>query len=90
MPTGRVFVAVLEANPRCKLGCYGTGTVKHTKTVRLTKVSKDSICACAFVQYMEEDFELVLQHMAELAGRKVSSKAGIVSLDEARQELAEK
>lgn len=78
------FIAVLEPNPKCKMGCNGTGKITHYIKKQGKEARKKSICACAFIQYDNDDFEQVLTHMAKLVGRKVSRKSGVVTPDEAR------
>ncbi|KKN53600.1 hypothetical protein LCGC14_0600960 [marine sediment metagenome] len=79
-----VFVAVLEPNPNCKLGCNGSGKIRHYRKVDTQEHRKICICSCVFIQYESDDFEEVLKHMAKLSGRPVGRKSGIVTAEEAR------
>ena len=77
------FVAVLKPDPKCK-NCLGRGKIKQLIVKGGNEYRKVSICACAFIEYENDDFEQVLTHMAKLVGRKVSRKSGIVTPDEDR------
>ena len=78
-----IFIAILEPNPKCK-DCRGTGKIRYYTKKRGQEARKISICGCCFIQYENDNFEEVLKKMAELAGRKVSRKSGVILANETK------
>jgi len=89
------FVAVLEPNDKCNLGCHGTGEIRHLIKKGTKSATKQSICPCCEVTLLSQDPNETLEQLAEITGRSVAEfRGGILTpaefLESVRKRKAQK